>query len=447
MMKAFRLAVPALSIGLAIGCAGAPPNQSGSPVPTPSSTAAGTPTPSPAASTVGAFTLQGRVYDDDLAPASGVRVAVTQNGTAVSETTTDADGRYSLAVAAGAYVVQASKATYAPREQAVNLSGPVILDFGGQTTLGNNPYFLTQAPEIARVEVLEEKSGGPLTLKLHMSEPLTAKSQTAFADRLELESPAAEPFLRVNSEPEPYLRTVTSWDASGQVFSLRYDQPYLAGETYTLKLRQRPLDRLDSVTRLPAYEDMGIVDAEGSALGMGRADYAFLRPILEPMAFADLANKDLGYTPAIRRWNLTHAGSFAFRAAADTAGPGLESVKVEADEDSNGALFDVMELRFTEPMRVVKDRDTEFYTRLDRDKEMVILNVSTDARGSAPKPLAAPINDIKFSRSEPRLVYVYFPAGTFKDQNWVEVTLGGDVRDPAGNKPDPAKSRVAGTVG
>jgi hypothetical protein len=448
MIKAYRSIAPMLMAAVAVGCAAPTTSPNGATSPSPSVPVELTPAPSatPSAQVAGG-TLQGRVYDDDLAPMAGVMITATSPVGTVTATT-DAEGRYAMTLVPATYTVKASKDTYADREQTVTVAGNAALDFGGQNSEGGNPYFMTGAPEIKRVELKEAAPGGPLTLTLEMSEALTEPSRNNFIQRFQLLKGTGEEFLRADTAAEPYLATKASWDAAGRVFTFQYDEPYLAGSTYTARLRQRTLSEKDPVTGDPAYENMRIVDGQGTALGMGRADFAFLRPQLDRLDYRDLGDEDIGYTPAMRRWNLTHSGTYTFTGAKDTTAPGVVSVRVNIEQSTEQALDDVMELHFTEPMRVVKDRVDDQYTLLDKDDDILVVNVSKFADGSSPKPLEnAVITDIRFSRTDPRVVYIYFPANTFKDQRWTEVTLGPDAKDPAGNKPDPAKNRVAGPVG
>jgi hypothetical protein len=447
MIKANWLLLPFLATSFAIGCV-APTTPVGSPSPGASSTPAASPSVTPSAeASPTAIKLHGVVYDDDLAVIAGVSVSAegpAGKGTAV----TDASGRYTLSLPAGTYSVTATMENLVERAQTVDLKAETNLNFGGQTNVGGNPFFLTSAPEIRRATVKEDAPGGPLTLTLELSEALTEASRTNFLNRFELRTGTDEEFLRADVAAEPFLRTSASWDASGRVFTFKYAEPYLAGTTYIARLRQRALDRTDPVTDEQAYENLNIVDSQGEALGMGRADFAFLRPKLETLAFQDIADDDLGHTPAVRLWRLTHTDTFRFNAAADTTSPGLVSAKVDVEKEVGSALNDVMELRFTEPMRVAKDEDTGDYTLLKKDNQLIVVNVSTSADGSAPTPLGdrGVVTDVKFSRADPTLVYLYFPSKSFQGKRWVEVTLGSDMKDPAGNKPDPAKLRASGPV-
>jgi hypothetical protein len=387
------------------------------------------------------------VYDDDLAPMAGVNIAAT-GASGQGTATTDGSGRYVMTLPAGTYTVTASKETFVERTQSIELGAAATLDFGGQNSLGGNPFFLTGAPEIRRIEVKEAAPGGPLTLTLEMSEALTEASRQNFTNRFEVRTGNDKEFLRADVAAEPYLRTTATWDTTGRVFTFTYAEPYLAGVNYIVRLRQRPLDKIDPVTDEQSYETLNIVDAQGAVLGMGRADYAFLRPTLDTLAFRDLGDDDIGYTPAVRRWRLTHTGMHSFTSSADTTAPGLISAKVDVEKRVGTSLQDVMELHFTEPMRVARDKEDGDYTLLDRNKELVVVNVSTSLDGTSPKPLEDRfiVTDVKFSTVDPKVVYLYYPSGAFKNQRWVEVNLGADMKDPAGNKPDPAKNRASGPV-
>lgn len=446
MMNAHRIAIVALSASLA-GCVGAQAPNAGAPTPGASAPASPPASPATGGEAAAGFQITGHVQDEELGALEGVTVTANTATGVAGTATTGADGRYRLSLAPGGYEVRATKPGFTERAQAFTVAGATTVNFGGLEAAGANPYFLSTTPEIARVEVKEEAPGGPLTLALHLSEPVTKASQENFTSRFEVLAGASEPFLRAAVAPVTALRSEATWDASGRVFTFRYTEPYLAGATYTARLRQIPLDKIDPVTRETAWEDLRITDEAGHPLGKNRADFAFLRQPLELIHFRDLANKDLGHTDAIRRWNLTHRPNHQFVSAQDVSAPGLVSVRGNTEQRIGDKVQDVLELRFTEPMRVVKDRDQTTYTLLDRAKQLVTLNVSASPDGAAPEPFNAVVSEVAFSRSEPKLVYLYFPAGTFKDLDWVEVTLGVDARDPAGNKPDPQKSRVSGAIG
>lgn len=452
-MSKRRLWVPSIVL-LTVGCSApasnAPPQPAtSSPSPAASATV---PSASPSAPAVAAgATLTGRVYDEDLGAVAGATVKAVSSGdtqTAVA----GADGAFSLQLAPGTYQVTASKAGWTSRTQSVNLTADTTVQFGGIEGQESNPYFLSSVPEIENVEVKEEHAGGPLKLVIHLSEPVDAASQQSLVSRLEVASKGSTPFLTASGGSDDLLKTVTTWDAAGQVLTLSYAGPYLASgaqpAVYTVRLRQETLDKKDPVTNEQLWDDIGVKDAEKHQLGYNRADFAFLKSPLFPITFQQLANKDYGYTTAERRWNYTHQSASTFVAMKDEQGPGLETARVNTKMQIGNATWDVLELHFDEPLWAVKDRDNLQFTQLDKDKQLVLLSVSTSADGANPQPFDTTfkVQSVRFSRLDPKVVYLHFSPDAFKDKKWVDVTLGADFMDPAGNKANTAKSHVTGPV-
>lgn len=436
---------------LALGCS----TPSTPPASTPSispSAAVPSATPTAAATVAADLALTGKVYDDDQGLLAGVQVIAQAAGGPPVLATTESDGSYSLTLPAGTYDVTASKGGWTSRQQTVTLNSAQELNFGGLSGADFNPYFLSNVPEVDRVNIKEEAPGGPLTATIHLSEPLPADAQQDFSNRLEIASGISTAFLSANGSPDDLLKTTSNWDASGQQFTLQYAGPYLASGSsavnYTVRLKQSELADKDPVTGDTRWEKMAISDADGHVIGFDRADYAFVKPQLFPLTYAQIANKDLGDTPPQRRWSLTHQSGYTFAAAKDVTGPGLESVRVNTNMQIGSATWDVLELHFTEPMWAVKDRNNLQYTELDKDKQLVLLSVSNDAGGANPQAFSSDfkIQTVRFSRLDPKVVYLHYAPEAFKDKKWVEVTLGVDLKDPSGNKADGAKSRLSGPV-
>jgi hypothetical protein len=449
-----RACLPTFAL-LALGCsapAGTAPQQSASPGPVASASSSAPASPAASPAIQQAFKLSGKVLDEDLGAVADAKVSATvAGGTAVSATT-NASGEYTLSLPAGNYEVTASKAGWITRKQNVALSGDAVLHFGGIQGDLSNPYFLSNVPEIERVDVKEDAPSGPVKIVLRLSEPVSSSSQANFLSRLEVAAGYTNAFLTLNGAPDELLKATGTWDAAGQEVTINYPGPYLAGGTtpvvYTVRLHQEPLDKKDPVTQVQLWDDLGVKDAEGHLLGYNRADYAFTKPALFPIDYQQLANKDFGYTPSERRWSLTHQSSYTYTAAKDEKGPGLESVRVNTNMQIGSGTWDVLEMHFTEPMWAVKDRDHLQFTQLDKDKQLVLLSVSEAATGSNPQAFDTnfKVQTVRFSRLDPKVVYLHYSPGAFKDKKWVEVTLGVDLMDPAGNKADSAKSRVAGPV-
>jgi hypothetical protein len=399
--------------------------------------------------------LSGVIYDDEVARVPGVTVTATVAGQPPVTTVTSTDGSYRLAVLPGSTTVTATKAGWVQRTRMVTVTGPTTLDFGSINADGNlDPHFLSNNPEIVSVNVKEEAPGGPLSMAFTMSEPLTLDSQKNFSYRFTLDSGSNTPFLNAAPNGESYLNADSSWDASGTVFTFKTKGPYLPSGPggnvfYTAYLKQTLLTTQDPVTREFQYDDLQITDSEGKALGKNRAAYAFLQDPLSPLTQSVLNNFAFGYYTDSRRWNLTHKGNYILTAATDNVAPQLLAAAVAVNAPIGSTNEDLMRLRFNKPMHAIKDRDNLEFTRLSTDlkKQMVIVSVSKNSNGSGPTPLnPGPPRSIQFSRTDPNLVIFHFQANTFKDQQWVDVTLGADVRDPANNLPDPLHSHISGAV-
>jgi hypothetical protein len=396
--------------------------------------------------------VSGIVYDESLSPLVARVSAQTDGGTPVS-VETGADGRFTLRLPAGNYRITASKDGWTKREQAVTVDRDVQVAFGGLDAESANPYFLSNWPEIEKVEVSEAPPKGPLVITLRLSEPITTESRERFVSRLDVLAGTSTEFLRASGAAETYLRATTAWDEAGRTLTLTYPEPYLLSGTgapvrYTVRLRQEQLSEKVPGTDDYKWDPLTIVDAEGKVLGNNRADFAFVKPTLGPIPLTQLSNKLWGTDHSDRRWNLTHTSSHSFIAAVDTQGAGLESATIRTDRLLGTQNYDVLELRFDEPMRVVKDASETQYTRLDKLKSLALLSVSAFANGSQPTALdsATKVQEVRFSREDANLVTFLYIAGTFKDKKWFEVTLGPDVLDPVGNAPNPAKVRASGAV-
>jgi hypothetical protein len=243
------------------------------------------------------------------------------------------------------------------------------------------------------------------------------------------------------------LETQATWDVTGQVLTIRYAHPYVASGaatvTYSLKLRQRLTDPAIA----DSWETLGIKDAEGNEMGRNRADFAFVKQDLFIISYLQLNSETWGKNALDRRWNLTHGPQQTFTAARDTTGPGLTAASARTEVAVGTKTVDVLELRFTEPMRAAKTREDFRFTYLQHDRDIIRLRVSARTDGSQPRDLGAiQPSAVRFSSTDTSVVFLDLPAGTFKDQKWVEITLGPDARDPAGNAPDAAKAVVTATV-
>lgn len=434
--------------------ASAAPSQAPSSAPSATPSEAATPSASPSASAVPAgLKLSGLVLDDLRVFVSGATVSARLDDKVVASATTAADGAYALSLPAGTYRVTATKDGFTTRTQPIDLAAASTLHFGQETSSSTNPFALSDFPEIERVDVDEAGVGGPLTLKVRFSEKLGTKAQQGFDENLELRAGRTTEFLRTAGVSALRIKPERSWEDDGQTYVFKYAGPYLpsgaASTEYSIAIRQEEdLDEKDPVTRENLWDDLGIEDDKGNALGRGRMQYAFLKTPIFPYDLRYLVDPQFGYLVEDRRWRLTHEGFFTFTAKRDDVGPSLAKVALKVRDQVGSFESDVLTLTFTEPMRVAKNRVNLEFTRLDVNKEMLFLSLSTKADGSNPTAASTSIKarKIEFNRDDARIVYFHYPADTFNDQKWVEVTLGKDMLDPAGNKPDPKTLRLAGPV-
>jgi hypothetical protein len=450
---------PALAAALWLAaCAPAPtgglpaPGASSTPVQAPSVVPSVAASVSPSAPA--GFSVRGFVFDLDRAPVAGATVTARVGETLAGTSLTAADGSYALTLPAGRYDLTAAKDGLTRRTRAVDLAGDATFHFGPQPNDLGNPFFLADDPEIEAVTVEERQAGQGMAVTLTLSEPLVETGRRAFADAFRLYAGTETEFLKVMSTSVARRKLETSWDASGRAFTARYAGPYLAsGETdthYAVALLQDELeDEKDPVTRETKWEDLGLVDAAGRSLGRGQTRYAFKKAELFPLGAQQLTDPVFGYYVQDRRWRLTHEGRFRFRAKRDETPPSLVSAQLRQDSEVVGNVrADILTLTFSEPMSAAKDGKELYWTRLDKERSLVVLNVSSLPAGPEFKPLGASVQlrEVIVDRADPRVVELHYPSGTFEDLKRVEVTLGPDMRDPAGNRPDPEKSKAVVTV-
>ncbi|MEB3220813.1 MAG: carboxypeptidase-like regulatory domain-containing protein [Candidatus Sericytochromatia bacterium] len=446
----------ALVLGLAVAaCAPAPaggPAPTPPPVATPAPVASVTAPPTAAPSAPAGFAVRGVVVDLDRSPVASATVVARAAEATAATAVTAADGSYTLRVPAGAYDLTASRDGFTRRTRPVAVSGDTTVHFGPQPDELGNPYFLADDPEIEAVQVVEREPGQGLTLTVTVSEPLTEEGRSAFTDAFRLYAGTETEFLKVVTTSVTRRKLEAAWDSAGRAFTARYEGPYLAtGETdvhYAVALLQDQLDERDPETRELMWEDLGLKDAKGRSLGRGQTRYAFLKPELFELGAQQLTDEVFGARIEDRRWRLTHEGRFRFRARRDDAPPGLVSATLRQDREVGTSRADILTLTFSEPMSAARDNDDLYWTRLNKDRDLVVLNVSDQPAGPEFKPLASAVRprEVLVDRSDARLVELHYPVGSFDDLARVEVTLGPDMRDPAGNKPDPAKSKLVVVV-
>jgi hypothetical protein len=452
MNRRLSLLRPALLAALALAAC-APPPVAGpalvSPTPSPTPTASSTLPPSAAPSAPTGFTVRGSVTDLDRAPVAGATVTARTGTTTAGAAQTAADGTYALTLPAGRYDLTASKDGLTRRSRAVDVAGDVSVSFGPSADDPGNPFFLADDPEIEAVTVEEREAGQGLTVTLALSEPLVPAGREAFADAFRLHAGTETEFLKATSTSVTRRRLETAWDEAGRTFTARYEGPYVAsGQAdayYAVTLLQDELeDEKDPFTRETKWEDLGLLDAAGRSLGRGQVRFAFRKPELFPLSAEQLTDPAFGYYVQDRRWRLTHEGRFRFRAKRDEVPPALVSATLRRDQEVGTAAADILTLTLSEPMSAARDAKELYWTRLDKARELVVLNVSTEAAGPAFKPAGGSVGlrDVFVDRTDARVVELHYPVGSFDDLARVEVTLGPEMRDPAGNGPDPEKSKI-----
>lgn len=446
LLGAVALVACAPSNALAPG-AGPSPASSLGPSDAPSASPMPTPSVQPAL-----LRVSGGVFDEQLGRLAGAEISAS--GVPNAKVLSDAQGQYRLSLPPGNHTLVATKAGMVTRSRTLRVQSDVDgFNFGGIEPDGlTSPYFLTGALEVVSASLNESSAGGPFALDLVFSEAVaTGAAQQAAIDLVELSSSGNAPFLRTVRGGLAKLQMDAKFEDGGRRLHLTYPGPYLASGPlsgvvrYAVHFRQAATDKRDPVTREVLYEDMGIVDAEGQALGRGRAAYAFL---LTPLSFLNgqvMVDKTYGYGPADRRWNLTHTGQVGFEAKVDTTLPALLQASVDVEELVGTASRDLLRLTFNKAMRVAKDRAVPEFTRLDLDKDLLVVNVAKDDGVFKPLGGAKPV-ELEFLDQEPNVVYLRYASGTFKDYKRVEVLLGRDALDPSGNAPDPQRSRVEGRV-
>jgi hypothetical protein len=391
--------------------------------------------------------------DLERTPLAGVSVTAAASGAVVATADTAADGSYALTLPAGAYTLTAAKPGFTRRAQPVTVTGDTTVHFGPQADALGNPWFLADDPEIEAVAVKEASPGQGLTLELRLSEPLTAAAQQAFTDAFRLYAGTETPFLRPGISTVARRRLEASWDKDGQRFTCRYAGPYLAsGEldaSYAVALAQDELeDERDPVTRETKWEDLGLVDAGGRSLGRGQTRFAFKRPEFFELSAFQLTDPTHGYFVQDRRWRLTHEGLFRFKAARDADGPAVLEGSLRYDRESGALRADILTLTLNEPMSAAKNASELYYTQLDKARDLVVLNGSAESAGLAFKPVAASLRprEVVIDLLDARVVELHYPVGSFDGLKRLEVTLGPDMRDPAGNRPDATRSKVVVVV-
>ncbi|MEB3328240.1 MAG: carboxypeptidase-like regulatory domain-containing protein [Candidatus Sericytochromatia bacterium] len=450
---------PALAVALLLAaCTPAPTG--GLPAPVPEATPAASPSAAPSASPATApsqpagFAVRGLVVDLDRTPVASATVVARAGDAEVGQAVTAGDGSYTLTLPAGRYDVTASKEGLTRRTRAVEVAGEATLHFGPQPEELGNPFFLADDPEIEAVTVEEREAGQGLAVSLALSEPLTEAGRQAFADAFRLYAGSETEFLKLSSTSVARRQLAGTWDDAGRVFTARYEGPYLAsGEGdvfYAVALLQDELeDEKDPVTRETKWEDLGLVDAGGRALGRGQTRYAFKKAELFELGAQQLTDPLFGYFVQDRRWRLTHEGRFRFRARRDETPPALVSAQLRRDREvGTTSRADILTLTLSEPMSAAKDAKELDWTRLDKDRELVVLNGSELPTGPEFKPMSSGlrVREVVVDTTDARVVELLYPVGTFDDLKRVEVTLGPDMRDPAGNRPDPERSKAVVTV-
>ena len=412
------------------------PAASAAPTAMPSNAPAAVASQPPAVQT---YSLTGTVSDETTSGVDGASVTATLAGASqpAATATTAKDGAYRLDLPPGTYSVTATKPAWTARTQNVTVSGNGELDFGNHA----QAYFISSIPEIGSTQIKEDAPGGPMTITCTISAPITADGQQQFLQRFIVRGSTGLDFLHANQSVDAFTANTASFDSTGTVFTLHFPGHYLASGAkpaiYQVYLRQAAkLGETDPDTNGPAYEDMGINAQNGKPLGDGRADAAFVNPVLSIQP-DDLNSTVLAHTFSLKLWRLTHTSTFQYTALKDTTRPAVVSASVQTEQNADGGTYDQLILHMNKPMEVAKDGTTEQFTQLDRTKNLITVNTTPSTSNGQPQTYGPNnVAGMHISATDPTLVYLDLPFDAFKDVKTVDFTLGPDFLDPVGNAPD-----------
>jgi hypothetical protein len=401
----------------------------------------------PSSSPLEATTIQGRVYDENNALVNaGAQVAIRSlNPSNPFQTTVDVvNGSYvANQVPAGVLVeVTVRRAGWTPRTQvatplplASQTQGGNQIDFGG----GNNPYFISNFPEVSSVNTVY--ADGKLTSTVRFSEPLDAVNQRRVEKAFSISG--SDPLSGIVSirQNSTFLSdesaTAIAWDAAGTTMTF----------TFAGALRaNKETDKNYTLTLGRDLNDDQIVDNEAKPLGMSGA----IQQDTYKLAFKRSSMVLNNPATALDRWTQTHLGSANFEVAKDDVAPKLTSVSAMNITIGNTESKRFV-LTFSEPMRVYPVATGGSTTLAQRANYVFYLSsdnvagVSTSgAATSVDTPNQVSLNTlltfsntsgatIDYSTREPNVVYVTVPS-TFIPTNAKQFKVRvQNVEDPAGN--------------
>ncbi len=372
----------------------------------PSTAPAGSPTPAASATATPPATyetgiLRGSVYD--------AATELVPDGTTVTVKSLDATRPFdgSAKTSSGAYVlngvplntqvsVTATRPGWTSRTQ-VGVVRPYdqrfestnVFNFGGKVVLGDSrgiSHFLSDHPEIARVEPTDKDSSGSrdrMSFKLTMSEPLDSENRRRLSaaflivpnnDEAIGEDMAIPDLVEDDEELEGLRIADPDDDATDAAITYPYAYRQNAGfldgaetanfmwdeagltATFTLEAPVKT-DRNDEgeyAFILRQRDDDPIVDADNNAFGMNK-DGEFGETTEGDIIYNAIAepavNLTEGFDDEEERWADTHLSFTRFSVEEDTEAPKLVSVVARRNfVDDEGDGVDRIELTFSEPM-------------------------------------------------------------------------------------------------
>jgi hypothetical protein len=356
--------------------------------------------------------MRGKVYDEKLAAVpDGATVTVRSLDTARPFETT-------VETRAGSYVVNGaplgsaleitatrtgwtsrSRVEVLRRTTATTVDTRNIFNFGGpidNADPGGLAYFISDYPEIARVEPSDDASTQPndrMMLKLVMSEPLDTTNQRRLASALLIvpnstealaENTALPALTSVEEDPDEPLapeQLSTSSELAGlragpvpattSAYRYRQNSGFLNGAvlsdfkweadgrtaTFTL---QAPVktgndDQAEYAFLLVQQDQEPIRDAQGKTLGQNSAGN-FGGTLRNEIIYNAIKKAELSLVPGRvdddrDRWSETHGTYTRFKVAPDHIAPKVTAVVARRNYvDDAGAATDRVEITFSEPM-------------------------------------------------------------------------------------------------
>lgn len=350
---------------------------------TPAASASPTaPSASPAVGTqsIGVGTIRGKVYDQSGAtlPSGEVRVRSLNPSAPFDSVVQVIQGSYVVNnVPAGVSIeVTAQKGGWTSRSQVTTVL-PLMKDieattmnFGG----ANNPYFLSNYPEVSAIEPASKASNvdpNKLMVKLTLSEALDSTNRRRFeralrvipandaangglaasTSDLEAQEDNGAPLnllipyqVRNNSTfmEEEALKASVGWSADGLQATLTFDAPLVTHQSDEARYQVVLLSSGERITD-GAGNQLGTNDA--GSLSSYPAVNAVIRSVFKPESLSLKTVPGLAAGSKEAAWAATHTNASSFKVAKDKTAPTL--VSVTASNLSNDTRI---ALTFSEPM-------------------------------------------------------------------------------------------------